>query len=597
MKNSIRIPIIIILLAISTWLGYDMFQRWQAQLLWGYRPLFCFLAIWGAIVLLRAYRYAKWPQRWRWLGLSTLSALLLGVGFPGMLPAPWLMFVGFVPLLLVEREISEARKGPARGEVFRFAYHTFVVWNILTTYWVGNTAFVAGTFAIWVNALLMCIPFVLYHQTRQAMPKLGYLPFIAYWIVFEYIHLRWELTWPWLTLGNSFAEFPSWAQWYEYTGVFGGSLWILGANVLALHLWDAYRSQTMPLLRPAFRLLGLTALPVVASLYLYYNYEEKGAVREVVVVQPNFEPHYEKFDLPERIQIDRFLELSAQAVDTQTDYLVFPETSFGFVETSSINSYATVQRIRQSFRKYPKLKVVAGVDAYHIFRPGEPHSRAVRESVRAPGDTMYYEVLNAAIQLGMDSEEVPLYRKSKLVPGPEILPYPRIFFFMKPLVDKLEGTIAGVGTQPQRSVFSSDAGKVAPAICYESVFGAYVTGYIKKGAEAIFIMTNDGWWDNTAGHRQHLYFASLRAIETRRDIARSANTGISAFVNQRGDILQPTQYGEATVIKGEVHFNDAITFYVRWGDLIGRIAIFAAIILLLNTLVKGLVKKRPTGNK
>ena len=205
---------------------------------------------------------------------------------------------------------------------------------------------------------------------------------------------------------------------------------------------------------------------------------------------------------------------------------------------------------------------------------------------------MFYEILNAALQIEIGNDDVQLYRKSKLVPGPEILPYRRIFFFLKPLIDKLEGTTAGVGTQPERSVMSSDAGKVAPAICYESVFGEYVTGYIRKGAQAIFIMTNDGWWDNTAGHRQHLHFASLRAIETRRAIARSANTGISAFINQRGDILQHTRYNEPVAIKGAIRFNDAVTFYVLWGDTIARISLFASIILLLNTFVRSRMKEK-----
>ena len=589
MKNAIRIPVIILLLLISLWLGWDMLRLDQARELWGYRPLFFFLCAWGALVLLRAYRYATWPQRWRWLALSTLSALLLGVGFPGILPVPGLMFIGFVPLLIAEREISAARQGPARREVLRFAYHTFVLWNIITTYWVANTAFVAGIFAIWVNALLMCIPFLLFHQTRHLMPRLGYVAFIAYWIAFEYLHQRWELTWPWLTLGNSFAEFPSWVQWYEYSGVFGGSLWVLAANVLALRLWQAYHSDAIPLRRHALQFLGLILLPVFLSLVLYTRYQEQGSSREVVVVQPNFEPHYEKFELPEYFQVNHFLELAAPAVDSTTDYLLLPETSFGLVETGNINGYEAVRHIRQRFEAYPQLQVVAGVDAYHIFKPGEPYSRAMRQSVRPTGDTLYYEILNAAIQLSMDSPEVPLYRKSKLVPGPEIFPYPWFFFFMKPLVDRLEGTVSGVGTQAQRSALSSPAGKVAPVICYESIFGEYSTGYIKNGAQAIFIMTNDGWWDNTAGHRQHLYFASLRAIETRRAIARSANTGISAFINQRGDIQQPTAYGVDAVIKQAIPFNDAVTFYVRWGDLLGRIAMFVAAILLLNTLVRGLM--------
>ncbi|MCB0595105.1 MAG: apolipoprotein N-acyltransferase [Phaeodactylibacter sp.] len=591
MKNNIRVPSIIVLAVLSIWMAADMWGRNNEELLWGYRPLVFFLAAWGALVLLLEHRFSASPNSLRWLGLSTLSGVLLGVGFPDILPVPFLMFIGFVPLLIVEREIAQDWGKADRWEVFKFAYHTFVLWNIIATYWVANTAFIAGFFAIWVNALLMSIPFVVFHQSRQAMPRLGYLAFIAYWLTFEYVHLQWELTWPWLTVGNSFAEYPSLVQWYEYTGVFGGGLWILLANVWALKLWDAFRSGQQPALWPALRLAAWVVVPALISLGLYYNYQEKGVEREVVVVQPNFEPHYEKFErVPESEQIARFLELSKQQVDENTDYLVFPETSFGLVETSQINSFPAVQRIREAFRDDPRLKIVTGIDAYHIFRPGEPRTQAVREQVRRPGDTMFYEILNAAIQIEPGNPEVPLYRKSKLVPGPEILPYRRIFFFMKPLIDKLEGTTAGVGTQPERSVLSSDAGKVAPVICYESVFGEYVTGYIKKGAQAIFIMTNDGWWDNTAGHRQHLHFASLRAIETRRDIARSANTGISAFINQRGDILQPTRYDEPVAIKGNIRFNDAITFYVLWGDAIARVAVFTAILLLLNTFVRSRMK-------
>src|SRR5574343_444659 len=72
--------------------------------------------------------------------------------------------------------------------------------------------------------------------------------------------------------------------------------------------------------------------------------------------------------------------------------------------------------------------------------------------------------------------------------------------------------------------------KLAPAVCYESVYGDFMAKYIRSGAEVICIITNDGWWGNTPGHRQHLAYAKLRAIETRKQIIRSANTGISCFV-------------------------------------------------------------------
>jgi apolipoprotein N-acyltransferase len=129
-------------------------------------------------------------------------------------------------------------------------------------------------------------------------------------------------------------------------------------------------------------------------------------------------------------------------------------------------------------------------------------------------------------------------------------------------------------------------------ICYESVFGEYVTEYIKKGSNLIFVITNDGWWGDTPGHRQHFTFSRLRAIETRRSIARSANTGISAFIDQRGDAFQVTRYWEPDVIRQTINANDKMTFYVRYGDYIGRLSSFVAIVLVLIAMSFRLKRKR-----
>ena len=219
---------------------------------------------------------------------------------------------------------------------------------------------------------------------------------------------------------------------------------------------------------------------------MYSSYQEKGDARQVIVVQPNFEPHYEKFDIPETQQIERFLSLTEGLVDDKTEYIVYPETSFGLVRINTLNQYRTIQRIREHYQENEGLKVVTGIDAYYIFQEGEPHSKAVRQQKKS-ANPFYYEVTNAAIQLEMGEEEVPLYRKSKLVPGPEIFPYKDILFFFEPVVERLDGTTAGVATQEEREVLASEAGNVAPVICYESVFGEYVTEYIRKGGEAIFI--------------------------------------------------------------------------------------------------------------
>ncbi|HMQ47344.1 MAG TPA: apolipoprotein N-acyltransferase [Saprospiraceae bacterium] len=585
MKKNWRFSILILALLPAIWLANDMIQRNKAELLWGYRPLAFFLLVWVVLLLLPPF-FSKKESHVRHLLLSSLSGVMLGVGFPDIVPFPFLLFAGFVPLLLVEHEIAQ-RQEKQRPGLFRYAYNTFVIWNIIATYWVANTAFAAGIAAIWLNALLMMIPFALFHRTRKVMPRLAYAAFMAYWLAFEYIHLNWELTWPWLTLGNGFAEFPMLIQWYEYTGAFGGGLWILLANVLILKMVQAKMAKTSIPRKRILQLTALVLLPAIFSIWLFYTYEEKGTPVEIAIVQPNYEPHYQKFSIPESEQVKQFLQLSATVVDTATDYLVYPESSFGMVATDEINQYEAIRNLREYFKNYTGLNIVTGLNAYYILKPGEPHTDAVRMVERRDGP-MYYESLNIAAQIQIGQEDIAIYRKSKPVPGPEIFPYSELLFFFKPLVDKLEGTTEGIGIQKERAVFDSEAGKIAPAICYESVFGEYVTEYIRKGAQAIFIMTNDGWWDNTAGHRQHLYFGALRAIETRRGIARSANTGISAFINQKGVIAQPTQYDEPAAIKGTVLFNDTITFYVRWGDIIARIALFCSIVFLLNVISKRL---------
>jgi apolipoprotein N-acyltransferase len=164
-----------------------------------------------------------------------------------------------------------------------------------------------------------------------------------------------------------------------------------------------------------------------------------------------------------------------------------------------------------------------------------------------------------------------LYHKSKLTPGVEILPSFKGFKWLEKFAINLGGTVGSLGMDSVRKVYTTvNTVKVGPAICYESIFGEFFAGFVRNGAEIMIIITNDGWWGNTAGHRQHFSFAHLRAIETRRSIARSANTGISAFIDQRGDAHQVTTYWKPAVITGSLNASNKITFYVEHGDYIAR---------------------------
>ena len=586
--NGVKILLAVVVAALGGWLSV----LWQEETLWGKIPLFFFVCLWALVVLLFEKKYSNQGKSWRWLALSTLTGVLWSLGFPPI-PMTFLMLIGLVPLLVVEHEISQSSVETDKWSVFKYAYHAFVTWNILTTWWVANTAFFAAFFAFFLNALFMTVPFLLYHQTKKISPKLSSLALVAFWMSFEMMHLRWEISWTWLNLGNAFAEFPSWVQWYEWTGTFGGTLWILVANLLIFKIllqsnFD-FKSWRLPKIstKNYVQIASVVLLPILFSFGLYFSHEEKGNPVEVAVVQPNYEPHYEKFNTTSSERQQRFLKISQQIVTQNTKYLVFPETSFNSVNFDAIKKnkdYRTLSRFLAS-EQLDSLQIVTGVSGYNLFDKNEPHSIATRTQVRNR-DTIYYEVLNAATQISLNQSAPPFYTKSKLVPGAEFIPYRQFFFWIQPLVEHLDGSFEGHGTQAERGVFESEFGKIAPVICYESIYGEYHSKYIANGAEAIFIMTNDGWWDNSAGHIQHLKFASLRAIETRRAIARSANTGVSAFLNQRGDILQPTEYGVQAGIRGNIHFNDELTFYVKYGDLIGRLGMLIAILLLLNLLVK-----------
>lgn len=596
-----RLLLGLFLLGIASSVGYAMYSRAGAGELWGHLPLLFYLSLYGAALNFLSLRWKVGRTSWTKSPyvLSSLSGVLLGLGFPGYLPFPFLLFVGWVPLLLAHRELSRTEQ--SYGKVFWTGFNGFLLYNILASFWVTNTAFAAGVFAIVVNSFLMCLPWLAFHWTSRRSPKVAYLALAAFWLTFEYFHYNWSLNWPWLTLGNGFAQFPSLIQWYEITGVLGGSAWIFLVNFLALRTYQgitavipegpapARSPKAWLTRRPLVFLVLALAAPVGASLLRYATYVPPGenSIR-VATVQPNFEPHFEKFSSDPTSQVDTFLRLSrlALAEAGAVDYLVYPETSFSYVNEDEPLRARTLNELFRELREENLRYLVTGFDGYHFFAPGEPLTPAVRYITDRSGREVALEALNAVVQIDLQTQETQTYRKGVFVPGAESFPFRKTLFFLEPLVNSLGGTVAGRGTQGVREALVGEKAKVAPVICYESVFGEYFTEYIREGAQAIFVVTNDGWWDNTAGHRQHLWFSSLRAIETRRAVVRSANMGNCAFIDQRGKVLKTTPYGKEGFLVDDVRLNDHRTPYVRFGDLIARIALLLSGMLLLGNLAR-----------
>ena len=500
--------------------------------------------------------------------LFPLSGLLLFACWPNS-PFTILAFVGFMPLLWHEANNTN------RAKFFFILFLNMLVWNVATTWWIWNASPGGAVGAILANSVLMCFPWMLFNFTKKKLGNaIGYLSLILYWISWEYLHHNWELSWPWLTLGNVFATHPNWVRWYAATGTTGGSVWVLLLNILLFYAVFPERK-----IRVAFLCIGIIVLPFFISVSLAF-FEKKiiqnlGA--NIVVVQPNVEAYTEKFSTDPAILIDRMIKLSDKEIDAETRLVIWPETAIPTQvwedEISRDNYYKLVFDF---CKKYPQILLVTGIDSYKKLGEENPGRFSVRQ-LQSGG---YYEAFNTAMAID-SSANFTLYHKSKLVPGVESLP--SWLGFLGKWFDEFGGTSGSLGRSDSPVVFSlaNNPYKPAPIICYESIYGNYVTEYVRRGANVITIITNDGWWGNTPGYKQHMSYARLRAIETGLWVARSANTGISCFISPEGRVIAAQPWATAAAIKMQIPAIQRQTFYVRHGDWLSRIVWPMAALILL----------------
>lgn len=522
--------------------------------------------------------------------LSALSAVLFTIGWP-VNGFPAFLFVAMVPLFIIEQHIAENRDNFSKFSVFFYTFPAFLLWNAATSWWIWNSTPVA-VLAWLFNAMFMGIVFNVFHIVRRNVysTNKGYflLPFL--WIAFEFVHINWKLTWPWLNLGHGFAVYHKWVQWYEYTGILGGTFWIIAVNILLFKALKPGEKTKRVIYTNSGLAVFLILTPILISYFIYANYKEKSDPVSVVISQPNINPYTEQYSLPPLDMMDRNLTVVEPLIDEKTRFIVAPESAIqdGIWESMLKNS-VSLKYLSDYLEGKPNLSIVLGASTYRRIPEGEKIPNSARYYER---DDFYYDRFNSAFLVDT-SEIVQIHHKSKLTPGVEYMPTWGPLNFLEKFAIDLGGTVGSLGTEKDPVVLiTADSIIVAPLICYESVYGEFTTKFINKGADLIFVITNDGWWGNTPGHKQHLYFAPLRAIETRRSIARSANTGISCFVDQRGDMYQVTKYWEPDAIKQDINRNHDITFYVRMGDYIGRVSAFLSVIFILLSFVFSIRKKK-----
>jgi len=515
-------------------------------------------------------------------GLSLGGSLLLWLAWP-MSPLTLLIFIAWVPLLWMEDLLSNWKK------LLGLTFVHMLCWNVLVTWWVANSTLAGAMGAFIANSLLMCIPILLFHFTKKQLGRwIGYGSFIIYWMAFEYIHLNWDLSWPWLTLGNVFALQPGWIQWYEYSGSSGGSLWVLLSNVLAFAVIKTYRREG----RTKIYFTGIALWLLILILPVFFSglvkKQAHGATdaANIVVVQPNIDPWNEKFETGQHeAQLQKLITLSEQQIDAGTVLVVWPETAIPVASNELLlKENYFLAPLWGFLKKHPQLNLLTGLEGIREF-----DSKVSRYAKDFPNGGGYYETYNSAVLF--DSSSYTIYHKSRLVPGVEVLP--GFLGFMSPIFEKFGGTGGGYARDTAAVVLTRPGQpfKIAPAVCYESIYGEYLSEFIRKGANLICIITNDGWWKDTPGYKQHMNYARLRAIETRKWIARSANTGISCFIDPSGNVVDPQPWDTASSIKLGIAAEEGETFFVRHGDILSKSMLFTGGMLVLLLIIVSIRKR------
>ncbi|WP_407478356.1 apolipoprotein N-acyltransferase [Elizabethkingia meningoseptica] len=523
----------------------------------------------------------------KYFSLSVLSGLLFAVSWPAH-GIPVFIFFAFVPLMLLEHHLTNFSKiKRKKWAVFGFSFLSFFIWNVLTTWWLFNSKNPDGSHSIiavavptLLNSTMMSLVFLFYYIYKKRIGTyLGLVFFVALWICFEKFHSTWEFSWPWLTLGNAFAGWHQWVQWYDTTGVFGGSLWILLANIFAYYAYRLFQvtRKRKELIKNIVIFLAIILIPLSLSL-VKYNQVQLTSEKTVnaVLLQPELDPYTEKYNKDSLTISNELLDIAKKNAKGKVDFFIAPETAIPGYGGISENGFAHSQILNtiQDFTKqYPQSVFLTGASTYKVYRDEASKSETAYLIENAG---VWVDSYNTALQI-IPGQKVETYHKGKLVPGVESFPYITV---LKPLLGEamlnFGGTIASLGSDKERKVFSNpfNPAVVAPIICYESVYGEYVTEYVKNGANLLAIVTNDSWWGYSPGHRQLLALAKLRAIETRKEVVRAANSGTSAHINARGDVVENLPYGARGAIQVKAYVFEGQTPYVKYGDVIYRLALF-----------------------
>jgi apolipoprotein N-acyltransferase len=528
------------------------------------------------------------------VGLAALCGILLGIAYPPF-PLGVFAYVGFVPLFFLLERLGST------GRMFKYLYLTFFIFCVIALYWVGGFThgkdpylmMAGGLLLLWQPVYFSAAALMFVFVRKQFGTRAGMFSFPFIWVTFEWLYAFGELSFPWLTLGNTQTYYLRTIQFIDLTGVYGLSFWILVLNVIAYYIVAGIRahgfSRTVIVQSAGFAVVF--ALPLAYPLLPPSEAAEEKAGKPLTIgiVQPNIDP-WDKWEGASSFsgrwkQTRHYLDLVGQQKKDNVEMSILPETAILFNLPANAEYADDVRTILDSLN----IGLVSGYMGMEIYAPGtEPPTSSVFR-----GTSVHYDAYNAVLYVQPRTSVVQTYNKMRLVPFAERIPYADdVPFLIEPL--RWGVGVSNWGLGKDSTVFRDVRHdlKFLAMVCYESIFPEYVGGYVRRGAEFLIFITNDSWWGNTSGARQHNRFAVLRAVENRRWVARCANGGISSFIDPQGRMYDETpMYTEAS-IHHRIEARTALTFYARHGDWLGRICAAVCGLWFLAAVVRFVLTRR-----
>ena len=516
------------------------------------------------------------------MGLLLLSSLLFSLSFPSFFfdhGLSVLAFISIIPVFIVVHRSSWKTIIPYG--IF-YGFITYAIFN----YWLSTFHPLAIVIVPIIYAVYFFFLFPFLKLTDSLFPKYGYLVQILLWISYEYIRTKGFIGYPYGNIGYAMSWIPPFIQSASVFGSWGISVLVIFPSAYLGNALKEGRLRSSSFLKvhkiDAIVYLALILVNVIYGFGVMKDFSGSPQWR-TALIQHNADTWKGGIRTYER-NFGILKRLSLEALKDNPDIVIWSETAFvpGVDWHSRYRTdkerYALVKDLKD-FLATQKVPYLIGNDDGQIEDPALPPVLP---------DGTYNRVDYNAVFMYESGQLVKTYRKLHLVPFTENFPYKKQFpNFYQMLVDH-DYHFWEKGTE--YTVFDADGIKFSSLICFEDVFGYLSRGFVRKGAQVLVNMTNDSWSGAVSAEMQHLQIAVFRAVENRRSLVRSTNSGMTAIIDPDGRILKQLKPFTEGYLVGDVPVYDSeTTLYTRFGNWVAFLAMGLSFLLLAFGLIRKLI--------